>query len=125
MNRVMFIGQLAAPAELKKTASGQAMLTFRLATNQSWKNDKGEWESTAEYHNITAWRETAERAGSMIQKGMRVYVEGKLHTRSWIADNGKKQYSVEVVAHTILPIVPSTKKEQEEMNPEEVEIVVE
>lgn len=96
LNKVMLIGNLTRDPEMKYTASGATVTTFGLATNKSWKDDSGELKELAEFHNIVAWNKLAEICQQLLAKGMKVYVEGSLNTRSWEADDGSKRYRTEV-----------------------------
>jgi single-strand DNA-binding protein len=96
LNKVMLIGNLTRDPELKYTTSGAAVATFGVATNKSWKDENGEQKELAEFHNIVAWNKLAEICQQLLAKGMKVYVEGSLNTRSWEADDGSKRYSTEV-----------------------------
>jgi len=96
LNKVMLIGNLTRDPELKYTASGAAVATFGVATNKSWRDENGEQKELAEFHNIVAWNKLAEICQQLLAKGMKVYVEGSLNTRSWDADDGSKRYRTEV-----------------------------
>lgn len=96
LNKVMLIGNLTRDPELKYTTSGAAVATFGIATNKSWKDDNGEQKELAEFHNIVAWNKLAEICQQLLAKGMKVYLEGSLNTRSWDADDGSKKYRTEV-----------------------------
>jgi single-strand DNA-binding protein len=96
LNKVMLIGNLTRDPELKYTTSGATVATFGIATNKSWKDENGEQKELAEFHNIVAWNKLAEICQQLLAKGMKVYVEGSLNTRSWEADDGSKRYSTEV-----------------------------
>jgi single-strand DNA-binding protein len=96
LNKVMLIGNLTRDPEMKYTASGATVTTFGMATNKSWRDDSGELKELAEFHNIVAWNKLAEICQQLLAKGMKVYVEGSLNTRSWDADDGSKRYRTEV-----------------------------
>ena len=82
LNKVQLIGNLGKDPELKYTASGVAVANFSMATAESWKDEAGEQHDKTEWHNIVAWRKLAEICGEWLTKGKRVYIEGKLQTRS-------------------------------------------
>jgi single-strand DNA-binding protein len=67
-----------------------------MATNKSWKDESGELKELAEFHNIVAWNKLAEICQQLLAKGMKIYVEGSLNTRSWEGDDGQKRYRTEV-----------------------------
>jgi single-strand DNA-binding protein len=96
LNKVQLIGNLTRDPELKYTNSGAGVATFGLATNKSWKDEKGELKEIAEFHNIVAWGKMAEICQQLLAKGMKVYIEGSLNTRSWDAEDGSKRYRTEV-----------------------------
>ncbi len=103
LNRVTMIGQLTADPESKETAGG-SLAKFGLATNYRWKDDSGEWRSGVDFHNVVAWRGLAEKIAAGFQKGDRVFLEGKLTTRSWETDSGDKRYRTEIVASSVVPM---------------------
>ena len=102
VNKVILIGNLTKDVELKNLPSGNLVANFALATNESW-NDKatGEKKTKVEYHNVTMYGKLAELASKYTQKGSKVYLEGKLQTRSWEDKNGSKRYTTEVNASTM------------------------
>lgn len=125
-NRVTLIGQLTADPQLSTTQSGKAKLVFRLATNYSWKNSDGEWQDGVDFHQVVAWRKTAERMKDHT-KGERLYVEGKLHTHSWEDDAGERRYSTEIIASRVdvMGKLSSAKQDDSVDHGEEVIEVVE
>ena len=100
VNKVILIGRLGGEPELKYTQSGTAVTNFSLATNMVWKDQAGNQQEKTEWHRIVAWRRTAEIVGEYVSKGHRIYVEGRLETRSWEQD-GQKRYMTEVIADNI------------------------
>lgn len=109
MNRVTFIGQLAADPEVKSLHSGNSVATLRVATNYSWKDPSGEWKRGVDYHKVVAWAKLAEQVAQSQKKGKRVFIEGKLRTRSYTDSHNEERYVTEVVAQSILPMVSSPK----------------
>ncbi len=101
VNKVILIGRLGQDPELKYTPSGAAVLTLSVATNTSYKGQDGNNVEQTEWNRVVAWRKLAEIIGQYAHKGTRVYVEGKLTTRSWDDQNGVKRYTTEVVADHI------------------------
>lgn len=97
LNKVMIIGRLGQDPELKYTQSGVAVLQVSLATDTTWKDQDGNQQVKTEWHRVVFWRKTAELVAQYNKKGDRLYVEGKLTTRSW-EDNGQKRYMTEIVA---------------------------
>lgn len=97
LNRVQLIGNLTRDPELRYTPSGSAVVSFGIATNRSWKTDTGEKHEETEFHNIIAWNKLAELCSQFLVKGRKVYVEGRLSTRSWTAQDGTQKSRTEVV----------------------------
>ena len=103
LNKVMLIGNLGKDPEVRYTASGVAVATFTVATNESWKDQDGNLQERTEWHNIVAWRKLAEICGEWLKKGKKVYIEGRIQTRSYDDKNtGAKRYITEVVADSMI-----------------------
>ena len=102
LNKVMLIGNVGKEPELRYTPSGIPVANFMIATSESWKGKDGSVCEHTDWHNISAWRGLADIAGKIIQKGTRVYVEGKIHTRKIDCKNGGKKFIIEIVADNIL-----------------------
>ncbi len=103
LNKVMLIGNLGKDPELRYTTSGVAVASFTLATNESWKDQEGNTQERTEWHNIVAWRKLAEICGEWLKKGRRVYIEGRIQTRSYDDKNtGQKRYITEIVADDMI-----------------------
>lgn len=100
LNRVTLIGNLGKDPEVRHLESGSAVGKFSVATNESYKDKAGEWQTITEWHNIVCWRNLAERAERSLKKGSLVYVEGKLTTRKWQDQEGNDKYTTEIVANT-------------------------
>jgi single-strand DNA-binding protein len=101
LNKVQLIGHLGKDPELKYTPSGVAVATFSIATNESWKDQEGNVQERTEWHNIVAWRKLAEICGEWLKKGKRIYLEGRIQTRSYEKD-GVKKYITEIVADDMI-----------------------
>jgi len=97
LNRVQLIGNLTRDPELRYTPSGTAVCSFGLATNRSWTTDTGEKHEETEFHRIVSWNKLAELCSQFLVKGRKVYVEGRLSTRSWTAQDGQQRSATEVV----------------------------
>jgi single-strand DNA-binding protein len=103
LNKVMLIGNLGKDPDLSYTASGVAVAKFSIATNERWKDQEGNFQERTEWHNIVVWRKLAEICGQYLKKGSKVYVEGRLQTRSWDDKNtGVKRYSTEIVVDDLM-----------------------
>ncbi len=98
LNKVMLIGNLGADPEIRRFSDEGIVANFRIATTERYKDKNGDWQENTEWHNIVAWRYLAERAEKYLKKGMQVFVEGKLTTRSWEDNEGKKRFSTEIYA---------------------------
>ena len=106
VNKVMLLGNVTRDPELKATANGQSVCTFGLATNRVWKDQSGEKQSLAEYHNLVAWGGLADFCGQNVKKGKPLFIEGYLKTRSWDGADGKKIYRTEIVIENLVLIGP-------------------
>ncbi len=102
VNKVILIGNLTRVPELKTTSSGQAIVTFGLATNRQWTTSNGEKRTSAEFHECVAWAKLAEICNTYLKKGMLVYVEGYLKTRSWDMEDGTRRFRTEVVLQDMI-----------------------
>lgn len=103
LNRAMIIGNLTRDPEVKTIPSGQTVANFSVATNLIWKDSQtGEQKEQVEYHNIVAWRRLGEICGQYLKKGSKVYIEGRLQTRSWDDQNGVKHYRTEINAENMI-----------------------
>jgi single-strand DNA-binding protein len=103
LNKVMVIGNVGRDPEMRFTANGSAVTTFSVAANRRYSKQDGEWAEETEWFNIVTWNQLAERCSQNIQKGSRVYVEGRLQTRSWDGQDGQRHYRTEVIANTVSP----------------------
>ena len=106
LNKVMLIGNLGADPEVRYTQNGTPVATFRIATTERWKDDKGQMKEQTEWHNIVAWRRQAEVCGEYLSKGSRVYIEGKLTTRKWEDNNNNTRYTTEIVVREMKMLSP-------------------
>ncbi len=97
LNRVQLIGNLTRDPELRYTPNGIAVCSFGVATNRNWKTETGEKKDEAEFHNIVAWNKLAELCSQFLVKGGKVFVEGRLATRSWNAQDGTQRIRTEIV----------------------------
>ena len=103
LNRVTLIGNLGKDPEVKFTPSGTPVAKIALATNERFKDKNGEWQDRTEWHNVVLWQRLAEIAGEYLKKGGKVYIEGRLQTRSWDdKTSGQKKFMTEVVANDLV-----------------------
>lgn len=98
MNKVMLIGRLGKDPDVKYTPDGTMVTTFRLATDEQWKDKNGEKVQRTEWHQIVTYRKLAEICGNYLVKGKLVFIEGKIQTRSWEDKEGVKKYTTEIIA---------------------------
>jgi single-strand DNA-binding protein len=103
LNRVQLIGNLGKDPEVKYTPSGTPVAKIAIATNERFKDKSGEWQDRTEWHNVVLWQRLAEIAGEYLKKGGKVYIEGRLQTRSWDdKQTNQKKYMTEIVASDII-----------------------
>ncbi len=120
LNKVMLIGNLTRDPEMRYTPQGTAVCTFGLATNRQWTTDTGEKKEDAEFHNLVAWNKLAEICAQLLKKGRKVYVEGRLSTRSWQGQDGTQKQRTEVVISDMVILDRKTDEPSEVEIPEEV-----
>jgi len=96
LNKIQLIGRLGADPEVKTTESGLTICRLRMATSEKYKDKNGETKDSTEWHSINAFDKQAEVLSKYCKKGMLLYVEGKIGTRSWQAENGETKYITEV-----------------------------
>lgn len=101
VNKVILIGNVGADPDVKYLDGGIAVANLRLATTERYRNRSGENVEQTEWHNIVLWRGLAETVEKYVRKGMRLYIEGRIRTRSWDDQNGIKRYTTEIYADTM------------------------
>lgn len=102
LNRAQIIGNVTRDPEVRQTTGGQQVASFAVATNYSYTDKMGQKQDKAEFHNIVAWGKLADICGQYMQKGRKVYVEGRIQTRDWEGEDGVKRYKTEIVAENII-----------------------
>lgn len=103
LNKVQLIGNLTRDPEARTTTGGQNVCTIGVATSRRWKDKtSGEPKEQAEFHNVVAWGRLSDIVTQYLKKGSKVYVEGRLQTRSWEDQTGTKKYRTEIVAENII-----------------------
>jgi single-strand DNA-binding protein len=102
LNKVMIIGNVGTDPEMRYTANGRAFTSFRVAANRSFTTPEGERRDETEWFAVVTWQKLAEQCSQYLQKGRRVYVEGRLRTHSWDTPDGQRRYRTEVVADRVL-----------------------
>ena len=99
INKVILIGNLGQDPEVRFTPSGTAVANLNLATSDTWMDrQSGQRQERTEWHRIVAWGRLAEICNQYLKKGSKVYIEGRLQTRSWEGQDGQKRYTTEIVA---------------------------
>ena len=104
INKVMLIGHVGQDPEIKYTPSGFIVSTFSLATNEQRLDLEKNKKEHTEWHNIVAWDKLAEFTKDYIKKGQRIYIEGRIHSQSWVDKNNKRQKKYEIICDSITPL---------------------
>lgn len=102
LNKVMLIGNLGKDPEMKYTPQGTAVTTFSMAVSRSRKSPDGQLIDETEWFRVVAWERLAETCNEFLRKGSKVYIEGRLQTRKWTAQDGQERQMVEVVANEMV-----------------------
>lgn len=102
VNIAIIIGNLTRDPEMRYTPAGHAVVSFGVATNRYWTTAEGERREEVEFHNIVAWNKLAEICSQYLSKGRKVYIRGRLQTRSWEAQDGAKRSRTEIVAEDMV-----------------------
>lgn len=114
VNKVILIGNVGKDPDVRYTAQGIAVATFPVATSESWKDKDGQLVEKTDWHNIVAWKKLAEIIKDLVHKGTRVYIEGRLQTRTYTDSKNEKRSITEVVADNLLILDP---KEARKVSP--------
>ena len=101
LNKVMIIGNIGNEPEMRFTPNGNPVTSFRVATNRIYTTPDGERRQETDWFTVVAWNKLAEQCNQFLGKGRLVYVEGRLHNRSWEGQDGQKRYRTEVVANRV------------------------
>ncbi len=129
-NKVILVGRVASDVEMRSTASGQSVCSFRMATNRVWKDKSGEKKEDSQFHNIVLWGRQAETASQFMAKGSLVLIEGRLQNRSWEDKSGNKRYTTEIIGENFqlgprsgegTKAIPQQKNKQE--NDEDIPVI--
>ena len=120
LNKVMLIGNLTRDPEMRYTPQGNAVASFVIATNREWVT-QGEKKQSVDFHNVVAWNKLAEICGQLLKKGVKVFVEGRLQTRDWVGDDGKKRYKTEIIIDDMIILTPKKVGEGSEEDYPEME----
>ena len=107
VNKVILVGNVGKDPEVRyldgngQNGQGTKVATFTLATSERYRDRNGELRENTEWHNIVAWRQSADVAEKFVRKGTQLYIEGRLRTRSWNDQSGAKRYTTEITVDTL------------------------
>lgn len=103
VNKVLLLGNVGKDPDVKFLPSGTAVANLTLATSERTKDKSGEWQDRTEWHNLTAYQRTAEIIRDYVKKGSKIYVEGRIQTRSWDDQaSGQKKYRTEIIVNDLV-----------------------
>lgn len=103
VNKVILVGNVGKEPEVKFAPSGTAIANFSIATTERFKDKGGEWQDRTEWHNLVAYQRTAEIIRDYVKKGSKIYVEGRIQTRSWDDQaSGQKRYRTEIIVNDLV-----------------------
>ena len=118
LNRAQIIGNLTRDPELRYTPNGTAVCSFSVATNRNWTTDSGEKREEVEFHRVVAWNKLAEICSQYLVKGRKVFLEGRLSTRNWNAQDGTQKSTTEIII-TDMILLDSKRTEEEKVDERE------
>ncbi len=102
LNKVQLTGYLGADPDMRYTDQGSAVTTFRVASGRTWKDRDGNKHDDTEWFRVVAWDKLGEICNQYLNKGTRVYIEGRLQTRKWTDRDGQDRYTTEVIAQDMI-----------------------
>lgn len=102
VNKVILVGNVGKDPEIKVASTGNAIATFSLATSDRTKDPTGNWTDRTEWHNLVAFARTAEVVRDYVKRGSKLYIEGRIQTRSWDDKDGQKKYRTEIVVNDLV-----------------------
>ncbi|MBN2662818.1 MAG: single-stranded DNA-binding protein [Bacteroidales bacterium] len=112
INKVQLIGNVGREPKTKYLESGVPVTTFSFATSETHRKKDGQRTTTTEWHNVVLWRGLAELAEKYVKKGDPLYIEGKLHTRTWTDRDGNIRRTTEIVANNLIMLSPRNRIDQ-------------
>jgi len=102
VNKVFLLGNVGKDPEVRSTSGGMAVANFSLATSDRFQDAQGNWQDRTEWHNLVAFKRTAEIVRDYVKKGSKLYIEGKIQTRSWDdKETGVKKYRTEIIVNDL------------------------
>ena len=111
MNKILIIGNLGSDPEMRYTPKGNPVTSFTVATNRRYTTAEGETREETEWFRVSAWNRLAESSNNYLQRGGKVYVEGRLSSRTYVANDGQTRVSLDVTASNITFLPTSTSAE--------------
>jgi len=114
LNKVIIIGNLTRDPELRYTPQGTPVCSFGIATNREWVDNSGQKQEDFEFHNVVAWNKLAEICANLLFKGRKVYVEGRLSTRTWAGQDGAERKTTEIVIEEMIAFGQGKQGQEEE-----------
>jgi single-strand DNA-binding protein len=111
LNKVMLIGRLGVKPEVRYVKEETPVATFRMATTEPYRGKDGEKHENTEWHNIVAWRNLAKFCETYLDKGMLIYLEGRIQTRSWQGQDNTTHYTTEILADVIRMMEPKSARD--------------
>ena len=125
LNKVMIIGYLGRDPEMRYTPSGRPVTSFSVATSRTWTSAEGERREETEWFNVVAWGTLAEICKSHLAKNQQVYIEGRLQTRGWEDETGKKHFRTELVANEMILLGDRRREQQQHDEENDVDFISE
>jgi single-strand DNA-binding protein len=113
VNKCIFIGNLTADPEVRYSGNGDAVASFTVACNETWKDKDGEKQERVEYVRVVAWKKLGEICGEYLSKGKQVYIEGRMQTREWEDKDSNKRWTTEIIANNMTMLGQAANSQQE------------
>ncbi|MCY4579396.1 MAG: single-stranded DNA-binding protein [Chloroflexi bacterium] len=101
LNKMLVIGNVGRDPEMRYTPNGNAVTSFSLAVNRYYTPAGGERQEETEWFNVVAWNRLAETCNNYVTRGMKIYVEGRLRSNSWVGQDGQTRFRNEIIANTV------------------------
>ncbi len=101
VNKVILLGNVGKDPEIRSTPGGTMVANFSLATSDRFQDQQGNWQDRTEWHNLVAFKRTAEIVRDYVKKGSKLYIEGKIQTRTWDDKEGVKHYKTEILVNDL------------------------
>jgi single-strand DNA-binding protein len=123
LNKIMLIGNVGSDPEMRYTPNGKAVTSFRMATNYRYAGSDGERREETEWFRVSVWGRQAESCNQFLSKGKRIYVEGRLRSRSWEGQDGQMRTSLEVSANRVIfldRVAPVSLPDEGELEPQDL-----